>query len=190
MIGKLFKSTLNGWFVQYIDENKRMETFRVSPTSQGKLKDSDNGNYVEFKIARPINSNIGGEMSSVKYAVIQFENKDGKPKPKCCKEIVSGFELGTTCPTCNKPFRSVIQEPKEETVSQGKCTKCGNSQYKVGKPFCTDDFCNKDFFQEPKAMYTEEDIINCWKEAYFKGVMSEGKPLSEKVQNLFIKAHL
>jgi hypothetical protein len=35
-------------------------------------------------------------------------------KTECCKEIVSGFELGTTSPTCNKPFRSVIKEPKQD----------------------------------------------------------------------------
>lgn len=36
-------------------------------------------------------------------------------KKECCKEIISGFYLGTTCPKCNKPFRSIIQETKQLT---------------------------------------------------------------------------
>lgn len=42
------------------------------------------------------------------------------------------------------------EEPKQETVVNEKCFKCGNSQYKIGTPFCTDEFCNKYFYQEPK----------------------------------------
>ena len=34
---------------------------------------------------------------------------------ECCQNTC-GFYLGTTCPKCNKPFRSVIQEPKQETT--------------------------------------------------------------------------
>ena len=40
-----------------------------------------------------------------------------EPKQKCCQDV-SGYYLGTICPKCNKPFRSVIQEPKQETLEQ------------------------------------------------------------------------
>jgi hypothetical protein len=35
-----------------------------------------------------------------------------------------------------------MEEPKQEIVINEKCSKCGNSQYQIGKPFCTDEFCN------------------------------------------------
>jgi hypothetical protein len=40
-----------------------------------------------------------------------------EPKQECCQDT-SGFYLGTTCLKCNKPFRSVIQEPKQETLEE------------------------------------------------------------------------
>jgi hypothetical protein len=40
-----------------------------------------------------------------------------KQEQECCQDT-SGFYLGTTCPKCNKPFRSVIQEPKQETLEE------------------------------------------------------------------------
>jgi hypothetical protein len=40
-----------------------------------------------------------------------------KQKQECCQEVSSGY-LGTTCPKCNKPFRSVIQEPKQEKLEE------------------------------------------------------------------------
>jgi hypothetical protein len=51
-----------------------------------------------------------------------------KQEQECCQEVSGGY-LGTTCPKCNKPFRSVIQEPKQETLEEvaekyvnGRCT--------------------------------------------------------------------
>lgn len=40
-----------------------------------------------------------------------------EPKQECCQDV-SGFYLGTTCSKCNKPFRSIIQEPKQETLEE------------------------------------------------------------------------
>jgi hypothetical protein len=40
-----------------------------------------------------------------------------KQEQECCQEVSGGY-LGTTCPKCNKPFRSVIQEPKQETLEE------------------------------------------------------------------------
>jgi|694.fasta_scaffold87097_9 hypothetical protein len=34
------------------------------------------------------------------------------------------------------------EELKQEIVINEKCSKCGSSQYQIGKPFCTDEFCN------------------------------------------------
>ena len=49
-----------------------------------------------------------------------------------------------------------LLEPKQETFVNEKCFKCGRSQYSSGKPFCTDDFCNKNFYQKPKQETLEE----------------------------------
>jgi hypothetical protein len=39
-------------------------------------------------------------------------------KQECCQEV-DGFYLGTTCPNCKKPFRSVLQkEPNQETLEE------------------------------------------------------------------------
>jgi hypothetical protein len=39
------------------------------------------------------------------------------PQEECC-ESVSGFYLGTTCPKCNQPFRSVIEKSKQEALEK------------------------------------------------------------------------
>ena len=45
------------------------------------------------------------------------------PNDECCKDV-EGFNLGMTCPKCNKPFRSVIEEPnynmKQENPQSAK----------------------------------------------------------------------
>lgn len=38
-------------------------------------------------------------------------------KEICCQDV-NGFYLGTTCPKCNKPFRSIIEESKQETSEE------------------------------------------------------------------------
>ena len=48
------------------------------------------------------------------------------------------------------------EESKQETFVNEKCFKCGRSQYSSRKPFCLDDFCNKDFYQKPKQETLEE----------------------------------
>lgn len=48
------------------------------------------------------------------------------------------------------------EEPKQESVVNGKCFKCDNSEYKMRRPFCTDEFCNKDFYENPKQETLEE----------------------------------
>ena len=40
-----------------------------------------------------------------------------EPKDKCCEDV-TGFYLGTTCPKCNKPFRSIVKKPKQETLEE------------------------------------------------------------------------
>ena len=48
------------------------------------------------------------------------------------------------------------RKSKQETFVNEKCFKCGKSQYSSRKPFCTDDFCNKNFYQKPKQETLEE----------------------------------
>jgi hypothetical protein len=47
----------------------------------------------------------------------QFEMQQEEPKQECCQDV-SVFYLGTTCNKCNRPFRSVIEEPKQETLEE------------------------------------------------------------------------
>jgi len=67
------------------------------------------------------------------------------------------------------------RKPKQETVVNEKCFKCGNSQYKIGTPFCTDEFCNKYFYQEPKQETLEEAAEKYWaKQPYNEDAFTEG----------------
>jgi hypothetical protein len=52
-----------------------------------------------------------------KFFVDMVCNSKEEPKQECCQDV-SGFYLGTTCSKCNTPFRSVIQEPKQETIEE------------------------------------------------------------------------
>lgn len=63
------------------------------------------------------------------------------------------------------------EEPKQETFVNEKCFKCGRSQYSSRKPFCTDDFCNKDFYQKPKQETLEEVAIQKRNELGLKGTI-------------------
>lgn len=49
-----------------------------------------------------------------------------------------------------------LEEHKQETFVNGKCFKCGRNRYSSRKPFCTDDFCNKDFYQKPEQETFED----------------------------------
>ena len=52
--------------------------------------------------------------------------------------------------------KEFLENQKQETFVNEKCFKCGRNQYSSRKPFCTDDFCNKDFYQKPKQETLEE----------------------------------
>jgi hypothetical protein len=74
-------------------------------------------------------------------------NKIMKQEQECCQEVSGGY-LGTTCPKCNKPFRSVIQEPKQETL--------------LGKTISKKD-ADKDSFEDVtkykiERSYSEEEV--------------------------------
>ncbi len=55
-----------------------------------------------------------------------------------------------------KRTETFYEEPKKETIVNGKCVKCGNSEFNCRKPFCTDEFCNKYFYKKPKQETLEE----------------------------------
>jgi hypothetical protein len=93
------------------------------------------------------------------------------------------------------PFYRIIitqEKPKQEIVINEKCSKCGSSQYQIGKPFCTDEFCNtnigkasedywlkqpynEDAFvegakwqqEQDKNKYSEEEVEAIWKFALY-----------------------
>jgi hypothetical protein len=77
-------------------------------------------------------------------------------------------ELNEKCLGVYYDWRETLvkEEHKQETVVNEKCFKCGNSQYKIGTPFCTDEFCNKYFYQEPKQETLEEAAERLQKDKY------------------------
>lgn len=46
-----------------------------------------------------------------------------------------------------------------KAVENNKCCKCGNTEYKMGKPFCTDDFCNKKISDESNEI-TSQTVVD------------------------------
>jgi hypothetical protein len=114
----------------------------------------------------------------------------------CDKLILNG--INSIC--CgDKDYKIIIpqEEPKQEIVINEKCSKCGSSQYQIGKPFCTDEFCNtnigkasedywlkqpynEDAFVEgakwqAKQMYSKEEVLDAWELG-----AKEGLPLTKK----------
>jgi hypothetical protein len=60
------------------------------------------------------------------------------------------------------------EESKQEIVINEKCSKCGSSQYQIGKPFCTDEFCNTNIGKASedywlKQPYNEDAFVECAK---------------------------
>ena len=73
---------------------------------------------------------------------VKNANESGVPFDRCEVEVEfiqtpdnlkDGFYYKITIPQ---------KEAKQEIVINEKCSKCGSSQYQIGKPFCTDEFCN------------------------------------------------
>jgi hypothetical protein len=86
----------------------------IIPKEEVLLQSSIDGEPIWGEAPKPMHEQIiehcGGEE--------KFKEISGlKPKQECCQDT-SGFYLGTTCPKCNRPFRNVIQEPKQETLEE------------------------------------------------------------------------
>jgi hypothetical protein len=85
-----------------------------------------------------------------------------KQEQECCQEVSGGY-LGTTCPKCNKPFRSVIQEPKQETLEEvAKNYSKGWGEYDDKKAFIEGAKWQQ---EQDKKMYSLDDL----KEAFAMG---------------------
>lgn len=52
---------------------------------------------------------------------INVDTSEQEPKQECCKDV-EGLKLGVTCPKCNKPFRSIIEEPTIELKESNQST--------------------------------------------------------------------
>ena len=110
----------------------------------------------------PVNE-FGSEITVGGYGFDKFKYKiiipQEEPKQECCQDV-SGFYLGTTCPKCNTPFRSVIQEPKQETLEEVAERNC----ISITHPYC--DREKEMFFKgakwEQQRMYS--DIEQKWLE--------------------------
>jgi hypothetical protein len=94
------------------------------------------------------------------------------------------------------------EELKQEIVINEKCSKCGSSQYQIGKPFCTDEFCNtnigkasedywlkqpynEDAFVEgakwmAERMYSEKEVIEIVEKSRATGLTAEYLILTEQ----------
>lgn len=46
-----------------------------------------------------------------------------------------------------------------EKIVNGKCAKCGNSEYSFGKPYCTDEFCDRSAFSREMAKYSDSTVM-------------------------------
>jgi hypothetical protein len=89
--------------VQAID-NEFLEWFLNNP----------NREEVEVKIKTKWKTTVYDQpdMEDVGYTY-KINIPQEESKEECC-ESANGFYLGTTCPKCNQPFRSVIEKPKQE----------------------------------------------------------------------------
>ena len=94
------------------------------------------------------------------------------------------------------------EELKQEIVINEKCSKCGSSQYQIGTPFCTDEFCNtnigkasedywlkqpynEDAFVEgakwmAERMYSEKEVIEIVEKSRATGLTAEYLILTEQ----------
>jgi hypothetical protein len=76
------------------------------------------------------------------------------------------------------------EESKQEIVINEKCSKCGSSQYQIGKPFCTDEFCNTNIGKASedywlKQPYNEDAFVEGakWQQEQDKNKYSEEEVL-------------
>jgi hypothetical protein len=88
------------------------------------------------------------------------------PKEECCKDV-EGFNLGMTCPKCNKPFRIVIKEPKQTAVEKlGIAFREWQRDWDYfnetgkGKPIEYDEFI------KPFLEIEKQQIIDAWCNGY------------------------
>jgi len=83
-----------------------------------------------------------------------------KPKQECCQDI-TGFYLGTTCSECNQTFRSVIEEPKQETLEEVYLNKLideANKEFTLDRKLAK-EVAIKFAKWKQERMYSEEDMI-------------------------------
>ena len=81
---------------------------------------------------------------------------------KNCQKV-TGFYLGMTCPKCNKPFRSIIHNPKQETVEEA-----AEREYpKEGEEsiYCDLGLIQQDAFKHgyklaKEKSYSDEEVLN------------------------------
>jgi hypothetical protein len=79
-----------------------------------------------------------------------------KQEQECCQEVSGGY-LGTTCPKCNKPFRSVIQEPKQETLEEA-CKRIKNELDYSEFDYTSFKLGVKWQQEQDKNKYSEEEV--------------------------------
>jgi hypothetical protein len=167
-------------------------------TSDEKIKEGVEQWYLDKVLNEPYNS--GGAQYSSKQDVIILTTdqdliKDGVQviddeflewfvkNPSCeWVEVESMINMIQFTPR-EFIYKIIIpqEEPKQEIVINEKCSKCGSSQYQIGTPFCTDEFCNtnigkasedywlkqpynEDAFAEgakwmAERMYSEEEVL-------------------------------
>jgi len=95
---------------------------------------------------------LNGVYYSYKITIPQEE-----PKQECCQDV-SGFYLGRTCPKCNTPFRSVIQEPKQEIIATEEDAKIFVDA--IENPPAPNEKLKTAFGKQPKQETLEEAAEN------------------------------
>jgi hypothetical protein len=118
---------------------------------------------------------------------VEREAEELIKEQECCQEVSGGY-LGTTCPKCNKPFRSVIQQ-------------LDMSKYIIGiDPYdekeTLEDFIKREsksvneywfnqFQEQDKNKYSEEDLKEAFRVGFNVGYNDAESPSYLKFEEWF-----
>ncbi len=163
----------------------------ILTTDQELIKDgvqAIDDEFLEWFVKNPSCDSVDVEYFVFRNSRLQVEYEiiipSEEPKDKCCEDV-NGFYLGTTCPKCNKPFRSIVKKPKQETLEEAfKNTYLGEKisfNSDIGKSF--EIGAN----WQAERMYSEEDMkdyaLKCVKTSVFNGDFISDNLKEHIVQN-------
>jgi hypothetical protein len=120
---------------------------------------------VEIQTEKVYNK-IGDSISYYKTIIPKEEDKQ-----QCC-ENTNGFNLGTTCPYCKKPFRNVIKESKKENTQESAVEWLYERLERMIPRTALYDIDKREYIQQAKEMenkqegYSKEDLLESFIDGY------------------------